>query len=74
MVPVSCMWIEIEFPSFSGGEDQNIPRIQRTNDLKNKGVQAGKPHLSRRMSKETLSITMVAAPAVDSQQTVSYIT
>ena len=46
MVAVSCVWIKIELLGFSGGEDQKIPCIRKTIELKNEAVQAGSPHLS----------------------------
>lgn len=62
----------IEIPDFSGGEDQKIPCIRRTTELKNKVVQAGSLHLPKRISEETLDIPMAAVHAMDTQQTVSY--
>lgn len=73
MVVVSCVWIEIELLGFSGGKDQKIPCIRKTTELKNKVVQAGSPHLCKRITKKTLDIPMAAISAVDNQQTVSHI-
>lgn len=48
MVPVGCIWIEIEIElqSFSGGEHKKVPCIRRTKEPKNKGMQPGRLHLS----------------------------
>lgn len=53
MVPVSFISNSIELQSFSGGEHKKIPCIRRTKELKNKGMQPGSLHLSRRVSKRT---------------------
>lgn len=64
MAQVSCIWIGIELPSFSGGEHEEVPCKGKTKEQRNNSMQPGSLHLSRTVSKRALEIPIAAVPAV----------